>query len=152
MPAAKEGSREQEPLSEELSLSASWRAASRAYSKMASAMHHAAAATDAEAASKRSAELINKRYWDGQQNFWITGYTRSGTALIDRQIGPVNILQEGLFSGRQRDPSFNNSRLLISKRNFAFRTVNECDAEPLETIRYEGEPGWGRASPVDHSL
>ena len=70
---------------------------------MASAMHHAAAATDAEAASKRSAELINKRYWDEQQNFWITGYTRSGTALIDRQIGPVNILEGRLFSDRQRD-------------------------------------------------
>jgi len=102
IPAGKEGSREQEPLSEELSLSASWTAASRAYSKMASAMHHAEAATDAEAASKR-AQLIKKRYWDEQQNFWITGYTRSGTALIDRQIGPVNILEESLFSDRQRD-------------------------------------------------
>jgi hypothetical protein len=103
IPAGKEGSREQEPLSEELALSASWTAASRAYSKMASAMGQAEAATEAAAVSQRSADLVGKRYWDEHQNFWITGYTRSGKPLIDRQIGPVSILDEGLFSGAQRN-------------------------------------------------
>jgi glycogen debranching enzyme len=103
IPAGKDGGREQEPLSEELALSASWTVASRAYSKMASATGQAKAATEAAAVGQHSAELIGKRYWDEHQNFWNTGYTRSGKPLIDRQIGPVSILDEGLFSGAQRD-------------------------------------------------
>jgi glycogen debranching enzyme len=103
IPAGKEGSREQEPLSEELALSANWTAAARAYSVLAAATGHADAASEATAANRRSAELIRKRYWDEKQNYWITGYTRSGTALIDRQIGPVDILERGLFSDTQRD-------------------------------------------------
>ena len=103
IPAGKEGSREQEPLSEELALSANWTAATRAYSVLATATGHADAASEATAANQHSAELIRKRYWDEKQNYWITGYTRSGTALIDRQIGPVDILERGLFSDTQRD-------------------------------------------------
>jgi glycogen debranching enzyme len=103
IPADKEGSREQEPLSEELALSANWTAASHAYSELAVANGHAAAAAEAASQSQHSAQLIGKRYWDEHQNFWITGYTRSGTPLIDRQIGPVDILERGLFSGAQRD-------------------------------------------------
>jgi glycogen debranching enzyme len=103
IPAGKEGSREQEPLSEELALSANWTAATRAYGVLAMAAGHADAATEATAANRRSAELIRKRYWNEKQNYWITGYTRSGTALIDRQIGPVDILERGLFSDTQRD-------------------------------------------------
>ena len=103
IPAGKEGSREQEALREELALSANWATASRAYSEMASATGHTAAATEAAAASQHSAQLIRKKYWDEHQNFWITGYTRSEAPLIDRQIGPVNILTERLFSDAQRN-------------------------------------------------
>jgi glycogen debranching enzyme len=104
IPTGREGSREQEPLSEELALSANWIAATRAYSVLSAATTgHADATGEAAAASRRGAELIRKKYWDEKQNFWITGYTRSGTALIDRQIGPVDILERGLFSDTQRD-------------------------------------------------
>jgi len=103
IPTGKEGSREQEPLSEELALTANWAGASHSYSELAAATGHNAFANEAAAISRQSATIISKRYWGSQQNFWITGYTRSGAPLIDRQIGPVNILGRGLFSDAQRD-------------------------------------------------
>jgi glycogen debranching enzyme len=103
IPAGKEGSREQEALSEELALSASWIRASQAYASLAAATGHTADAAEASAISRQTRDVVARRYWDEKQNFWITGYTRSGAPLIDRQIGPVSILGQGIFSERQRD-------------------------------------------------
>lgn len=103
IPAGKEGAREQERLTEELALSASWITASHAFSHLARATGHDSAASQADASSREAARTIPSRYWDEKQNFWITGYTVSGTPLSDRQIGPVWILGEGIFSDAQRD-------------------------------------------------
>ncbi len=103
IPAGKEGSREQEPLSEELGLSASWATASDAYAYLAAATGHNAEAAQAAAISRQAREEVARRYWDEKQDFWITGFTRSGAPLVDRQIGPVSVLREGLFSEVQRD-------------------------------------------------
>jgi glycogen debranching enzyme len=103
IPASKEGSREQESLSEELALSASWITASQAYASLAATTGHTADAAEASAVSRQTRDVIARRYWDEKQNFWITGYTRSGEPLIDRQIGPVSILAQGIFSERQSD-------------------------------------------------
>jgi len=103
IPPDKEGSREQDPLSEELALSASWTAASQAYADLATATGHNQAGVEAAAISRQTREVIGQRYWDERQHFWITGYTRSGTPLIDREIGPVSVLRQGLFFEAQRD-------------------------------------------------
>jgi glycogen debranching enzyme len=103
IPPEKEGSREQEPLSEELALSANWLSASQAFADLASATGHSAEAAEASAASRKARELIPRRYWDDKKNFWITGYTRSGSPLLDRQIGPVDTLSQSIFSGAQRE-------------------------------------------------
>lgn len=103
IPAGKEGAREQERLTEELALSAGWITASQAFAHLAAATDHKSAASEADAISRQAAKTIPTRYWDEKKNFWITGYTRSGTPLSDRQIGPVWILAHGLFSDTQRD-------------------------------------------------
>jgi glycogen debranching enzyme len=103
IPPDKEGSREQEALSEELALSADWVSASQAFANLANATGHTAEAAEASAASRKAREFIPRRYWDDKQNFWITGYTRSGTPLLDRQIEPVHLLAQGIFSDAQRD-------------------------------------------------
>jgi glycogen debranching enzyme len=103
IPAGKEGAREQERLTEELALSASWITASHAFAHLAAASDHKSAASEADAISRQAAKTIPTRYWDAKRNFWITGYTRSGAPLSDRQIGPVWILAHGLFSDTQRD-------------------------------------------------
>ena len=103
IPPDKEGSREQEALSEELALSANWVSASQTFAELANSTGHTAEAAEASAASRKARELIPRRYWDAEQNFWISGYTRSGTPLLDRQIGPVHLLAQGIFSDAQRD-------------------------------------------------
>ena len=103
IPPEKEGSREQDPLSEELALSASWIAALQSYAELAAATGHDAAATEASSVKQQTTTVIRNKYWDDGENFWITGYTRSGQPLLDRDIGPVSVLDTNLFSETQRD-------------------------------------------------
>src|SRR5439155_8640230 len=88
---------------EELALSANWVSASQAFAALANAIGHSAETAEALATSRKAREFIARRYWDDEQNFWITGYTRSGSPLLDRQIGPVHLLAHGIFSDAQRD-------------------------------------------------
>ncbi len=102
IPAEKRGEREQDALSDELTLSASWAEASQAYAELASEMHDEAAAQQARAESLRASRIIGQRYWDERQQFWISGYTRAGMPLMDRNIGPAGIMGK-LFSEAQRN-------------------------------------------------
>ena len=103
IPADKEGGREQDALSDELALSASWAGAAQAFAELAAATGHNAAAGVATAAGQHAREAIPQRYWDERQNSWITGYTRSGSPLIDRGIGPSSVRGKPLFSETQRN-------------------------------------------------
>ena len=103
IPAGKEGAREQERLSEELALSASWITASQAFAHLAAAIDQKSAASQANAISRQAAKTVSTRYWDEKENFWITGFTRSGAPLSDQQIGPVSVLTQDIFSEAQRD-------------------------------------------------
>jgi glycogen debranching enzyme len=103
IPAGKEGGREQDALNDELALSTSWAKAARAYSHLASGMGDEAAATGAIAASQRASDSIDKRYWDEQKHFWVSGYTRSGAPLIDRSIGPTRSMGMSLISRARQE-------------------------------------------------
>lgn len=103
IPADKEGGREQDALSDELTLSANWAAAAEAFASLARATDHDAAAAQAMAASSAANAAIIQRYWDERQRLWITGYTRSGTPLIDHDIGPARVIDETWFPVEQRD-------------------------------------------------
>lgn len=103
IPTGKEGSREQEPLSEELALSSHWVFAAAAFADLANATGHTAEAADATLANRKARDAMPKRYWDENQRFWISGYSRSGAPVLDHQIGPLTILDEGVFSPAQRD-------------------------------------------------
>ena len=102
IPSEKRAAREQEELGDELSLSASWVAASEAFADLAAGSGHDAAAGQARLAGQKAASAIGRRYWDEQRHFWITGYTRSGTALVDDNLGPVGALETSSFSSAQR--------------------------------------------------
>ena len=102
IPSEKRGQREQEEFSDELTLSASWVNASRAFADLAAATGHEAEASEARVTADRALRVMNERYWDNGQKFWITGYTRSGEPLIDRNLGAVGDLETPLFSATQR--------------------------------------------------
>jgi glycogen debranching enzyme len=101
IPSGKQGIREQDPLSDELALSAKWVAAAQAFARLAAVAGDAAAASEASTIAQRASQTIGQRYWDERQKFWIIGYTRSGTPVVGRDIGPANIIGRPLFSQAQ---------------------------------------------------
>jgi glycogen debranching enzyme len=103
IPSDKEGNSEQDALGDELTLSANWVAASRAFANLATATNHKIEAEEATADSQKAGQTIAGRYWDEQQHFWIAGYTRSVKPLLNRSIGPVGILGTNMFSSAQQN-------------------------------------------------
>jgi glycogen debranching enzyme len=103
IPPDKEGRREQDALSDDLTLSANWAEAAQSFADLAEATGHRAAVQEAATASQQANREIRQRYWDEQQHFWISGYTRGGAPLLDRDIGPVSVLEKRFFSQVQRD-------------------------------------------------
>jgi glycogen debranching enzyme len=103
IPPDKEGRREQDALSNDLALSASWAEAAQTFADLAEATGHRAAVKEAVTANEQASRQIRQRYWDEQQHFWISGYTRGGAPLLDRDIGPASVLEKPFFSQAQRD-------------------------------------------------
>jgi glycogen debranching enzyme len=102
IPGDKQGFNEQDALSDELTLSASWVAASDAFASLATAAGRQAAAKAALSESQRARLQVQSRYWDEGRHFWISGHTRAGAPVMDRDIRPVAVVPESLFSPEQR--------------------------------------------------
>jgi hypothetical protein len=103
IPSDKQGANEQDPLSDELTLSMGWVAASEAFATLAEATGRRSVARDALGANQRAREAAKERYWDESRRFWISGHTRAGTPVADRSIGPIAVVTGGLFSAEQRN-------------------------------------------------
>ncbi|MBL8269324.1 amylo-alpha-1,6-glucosidase, partial [Steroidobacter sp.] len=102
IPSDKQGSNEQDALSEELTLSAGWIAASEAYATLAKAVGRQGPAKTALAASLRAHQVVSENFWDEQRRFWISGLTRAGSPLLDRDIRGIGVVKQSLFSPEQR--------------------------------------------------
>ncbi len=103
IPSNKEGRREQDALSDELSLSAGWVISAKAFATLATATGHSADATQANTLSEAARTAVRKRYWDELNHRWITGYTRANTPLAVGDVGPARLMNDTLFSPLQRD-------------------------------------------------
>jgi glycogen debranching enzyme len=103
IPANKEGGDEQDRMSEDLGLSASWVAATDAFAKMAELTQHPELSRQAKEANQRARSAIQSRYWDAASNFWIQGYTDAGRAMEDRRSSPALALTLHLFSPDRED-------------------------------------------------
>ncbi len=103
IPAGKEGGDEQDRMSDALTLSASWVAASKSFAEMATGMGYTSQATRAMQASDKARGSFAKRYWDEKEKFWIDGYSPSGKEIVNRSgSGDVAIAQH-LFSKSQEE-------------------------------------------------
>ncbi|MDB6092380.1 MAG: hypothetical protein JWN85_5164 [Gammaproteobacteria bacterium] len=103
IPSDKQGHNEQDPLNDELTLSASWVTAAEAFADLAAASGHQAAAKAARNASQRARQAIGREYWDPRQQVWISGHTRSGQSLAPRDSGAAITVLEFLSSAQERD-------------------------------------------------
>ena len=97
IPSTKEGGDEQNRLSDDLGLSASWVAASAAFARLAQLSGHAAQAGEAMRLSEKASRATALRYWDDRRQSWIDGYNESGHAFSRRSddgVHLVNILDQ----------------------------------------------------------
>ena len=101
IPEGKEGADEQDALTDELGLSASWVKACEDYAHLAERAGDSQAATEARTLAEKSRATFAARYWDKARNFPIQGYRRNGQAMQDRGLGAMAAISEHLFSDAQ---------------------------------------------------
>ncbi len=101
IPAGKEGGDEQDRMSDELTLSASWVEASKSFSEMATWMGDANGAAEAAKASGHARQSLASRYWDPRLKFWIDGYSPSGKEILNRSASGDVVITQHLFSEPQ---------------------------------------------------
>ena len=92
IPSTKEGGDEQNRLSDDLGLSASWVAASAAFARMARLSGHSAQADEAMRLSEKASRATALRYWDDRRQSWIDGYNESGHAFSRRSDDGVHLV------------------------------------------------------------
>lgn len=102
IPAGKEGGNEQDRMTEDVGLSASWISAATAYSRLARATRHTADAAQAFQSAEVARHAFTARYWDSKHQFWIAGYSASGSPLTDERSHP-GLLGENLFTPAQEN-------------------------------------------------
>ncbi|HEY7638768.1 MAG TPA: hypothetical protein VH814_03505 [Steroidobacteraceae bacterium] len=142
IPSGKQGSNEQDPLSDELTLSAGWVAASEAYAALAAATGRKSIARAALDTSKRARQAIAARYWDGGRTFWISGHTRSGAPVMDRDIRPMSVVPQGLFTAEQRSVMLDQIAAADFQADWGTRSKAESDPT-YDPNSYAGGSVWG---------
>src|SRR5258705_7571710 len=92
---------EQDRLTDELTLSASWVSAAHAMFELAASMHDEALSRQAESASLRARESIRSRYWDSTARRWVSGVARSGTATERTSAADLAAIASGASTPEQ---------------------------------------------------
>jgi glycogen debranching enzyme len=125
IPADKEGGNEQDRMSDDLGLSASWVEASAAVARIATLTGHAAIAEESATASGRARTSIPRRYWSPEQSFWISGHTQSGKEMLQRRSGPSEALTMHLFDLQQSEHLLNELASSAFQTDWGTRGVGE---------------------------
>jgi len=95
VPADKISGNEQDRLTDELTLSASWVKAAHAMSELAASIHDETLSRQAESASLRARESIRSRYWDSTAHRWISGFSRSGKPMESMSAADLAAIASG---------------------------------------------------------
>ncbi len=101
VPAGKEAANEQDRLSEELTLSASWVGAAQAYAHLSAATGHSSEVAAAQQASDRARRAVATRYWNDRTGFWIDGFTDNGKPVNSRSSAAAGVLERNIFTPQQ---------------------------------------------------
>lgn len=101
VPADKISGNEQDRLTDELTLSASWVNAAHAMAELAASMHDEELSRKAESASLRARDSIRSRYWDSAARRWISGFSRSGKATERTSAADLAAIASGASTPEQ---------------------------------------------------
>jgi glycogen debranching enzyme len=116
IPSGKEGGDEQDRITDDLGLSASWVQAASAFAHLATLTSHTDLASEATRSSNAAAAAIPNRYWSAQQSFWVSGHSPSGQNAPEHRSTPSEALTMHLFSPEQ------NAKLLDQLASSSFQT------------------------------
>jgi len=116
IPSGKEGGDEQDRISDDLGLSTSWVQAAAGFAHLARLARQTTVADEATKASRLGAAAISGRYWDAEQNFWVSGHTPSGQNAPELRSSPAEALNLELFNSQQ------NAALLDQLSSASFQT------------------------------
>ncbi len=103
IPPDKEGGNEQNRMSDDLGLSASWVAASAAVREVAALTGDSGVAEQAARAGAAARQAISRRFWNDRESFWISGHSMTGEAMKARTSGPGEALTMHVFNEKQSD-------------------------------------------------
>lgn len=96
IPASKSGANEQDKLSDELSLSAAWVEAARAYSALASYVNDQEASRQARMDAESASPQIVPRYWNAAANSFFSAHTQDGHPVTSHSLAELSLLEPSL--------------------------------------------------------
>ena len=142
VPADKISGNEQDHLTDELTLSASWVSAAHAMSELAASMHDDALSRQAESASIRARESIRSRYWDSTARRWISGFTRFGAATERTSAADLAAIASGASTEEQTSATLDllASPPYLTPWGLRSKPTNAPDYDP---IGYAKGSVWG---------
>jgi glycogen debranching enzyme len=101
IPSTKEGGDEQDKMTDDPGLAASWVAASAAFARLARLEGHASEAEEAARLSEKASSSAARRYWDEARNSWIDGYNVAGRAVYRQSDGGVALVAAHILDQRR---------------------------------------------------
>jgi len=102
IPAGQQGSNEQDPQRDELTLSLAWVDAAESFAELARLTDHGALAADATRASVRARDAIRPTYYDARRGVWVSGHLRSGAPVEGITGGLIALLHHGLLGAPEQ--------------------------------------------------
>ena len=103
IPSNKQGGDEQDRMTDDAGLSASWVAGSAAFARLARLEGHASQAEEAMRLSDQARKSAARRYWDQQRAQWIDGYTQAGSPIFRRGDSGVTLVSEHILDQQRSD-------------------------------------------------
>ena len=101
IPSNKEGGDEQDKMTDDPGLAASWVAASAAFARLARLDGHAPEAEEATRLSEKARNSAARRYWDDRRNSWIDGYNAAGRAIFRQGDDGVALVADHILDQRR---------------------------------------------------
>jgi glycogen debranching enzyme len=101
IPSTKEGGDEQDKMTDDPGLAASWVSASAAFARLARLDGNASEAEEAARFSERARNSAAHRYWDEQRNSWIDGYNVGGLPISRQGDDGVALIAANILDQRR---------------------------------------------------
>src|SRR6201996_1069616 len=127
IPAGKLGMDEQNPMRDELGLSADWILACQEYATLAALIGDGNAAQQAQGLAQKAKASFANRYWDPQRNFAIQGHLRNGEPMEGRGLGPISAVEHHLFNDAQSEQLLAEVASRRFQSDWGTRSVAEDD-------------------------